>query len=170
MKTGSGKPIGHYTTNLRSEFPVGASNVSGAKATGGLVTSAVGAAAAVAGIATGGTGAVIVGGAMSAGLGLVNMVSPTDVSIGGATGGAVMGLTADKAKITCWSVFHDVSRPPHDQSAIVGEPFNGVASLNRSGYVQTSAASVAEAHGDPVMTDYERNLINQMLDGGIYIE
>ena len=170
VKTGGGKVVGHYTTNLRSEFPIGASNVSGAKTTGSLISSAVGAAAAVAGIATGGAGTVIVGGAMAAGLGLVNAISPTDVSIGGASGGAVMGLTADKAKISCYSVFHDVTQPPHDQSAIVGEPFNGVASLNRSGYVQTSAASVAEASGDPVMTDYERNLINQMLDGGIYIE
>ena len=170
VKTGNGKVIGHYSTNLRSEFPIGASNVSGAKSTGSMVSSAVGAATAVAGIATGGPGAVIVGGAASAALGLVNMVSPTDTSIGGSSGGAVMGLTADKAKITCFSIFHDTTVNPHDQSAIVGEPYNGVMSLNISGYVQTSGASVAEAVGDPVMVDYERNLINDMLDGGVYIE
>ena len=166
VKTGKGKIVGHYTTNLKSDFPVGASNVSAAKSTGSMISSAVGAATAVAGIMTGGTGAVIMGGAASAALGAVNMIAPTNTSIGGASGGAVLGLTADKAKITCFSIFRNTTVNPHDQSAIAGEPFNGVKSLSGiSGYVQTSGASVA---GD--MTDTEREDINKLLDGGIYIE
>ena len=165
VKTGNGKIIGHYTTNLRTDFPIGASNVSAAKSTGSMISSAVGAATAVAGIATGGAGAMVLGGAASAALGLVNMIAPTNNSIGGASGGAVLGLTADKSKITCFSIFHDTTVNPHDQSAIAGEPFNGVHSLNISGYVQTSGANVAGS-----MTDTEREEINQLLDGGIYIE
>ena len=168
VKTGSGNVIGHYTTNLRSDFPIGASNVSGAKQTGSLVSSAIGAATAVAGIATGGSGAVIVGGAAAAGLGLVNSVEGTPTSIGGATGGAVMGLTADKAKITMYSIFHDTVVTPSSVSAEKGTPYNGVLSLSTtglSGYFQTSGASVEGS-----MTDTERQEINALMDGGFYLE
>ena len=109
---------------------------------------------------------MILGGATAAGLGLVNMIAPTNTSIGGSTGGAMLGLTADKAKVTCYTIFHDTTVGPHTVAAVEGEPHNGVMSLSGiSGYVQTAAASVAGT-----MTDTEREQINQMLDGGIYIE
>ena len=166
VKTGSGNVIGHYTTNVKTDYPIGSSNVSSARATGSMISSAVGAATAVAGIATGGAGTMILGGATAAGLGLVNMIAPTNTSIGGSTGGAMLGLTADKAKVTCYTIFHDTTVGPHTVSAVEGEPHNGVLSLSSiSGYVQTAAASVAGT-----MTDTERERINQMLDGGIYIE
>lgn len=166
VKTGSGNVLGHYSTNLKTDYPIGSSNVSSAKATGSMISSAVGAATAVAGIATGGAGTVILGGAAAAGLGLVNMIAPTNTSIGGATGGAVLGLTADKAKVTCYTVFHDTTVAPNSVSAIEGEPHNGVMSLSGiSGYVQTADASVDIAgYGN------EKDMVNNYLNGGIYIE
>lgn len=166
VKTGSGNVIGHYTTNVKTDYPIGSSNVSSARATGSMISSAIGAATAVAGIATGGAGTMIIGGAAAAGLGLVNMIAPTNTSIGGSTGGAMLGLTADKSKVTCYTIFHDTTVGPHTIAAVEGEPHNGVLSLSGiSGYVQTADASVAGA-----MTDTEREEINNLLDGGVYIE
>lgn len=166
VKTGSGNVLGHYSTNLKTDYPIGSSNVSSAKATGSMISSAVGAATAVAGIATGGAGTMILGGAAAAGLGLVNMIAPTNTSIGGSTGGAVLGLTADKAKVTCYSVFHDTTVSPNSVSAIEGEPHNGVMSLSGiTGYVQTADASIDVAgYGN------EKDMINNYLNGGAYIE
>lgn len=166
VKTGSGNVIGHYTTNVKTDYPIGSSNVSSARATGSMISSAVGAATAVAGIATGGAGSMIIGGATAAGLGLVNMIAPTNTSIGGSTGGAMLGLVADKAKVTCYTIFHDTTVGPHTVASIEGEPHNGVLSLSGiSGYVQTASASVAGS-----MTDTERENINNLLNGGVYIE
>lgn len=166
VKTGNGNVIGHYSTNLKTDYPIGSSNVSSAKATGSMISSAVGAATAVAGIATGGTATMILGGAAAAGLGLVNMIAPTNTSIGGSTGGAVLGLSADKAKVTCYSIFHDTTVAPHSVSTIEGEPHNGVMSLSGvTGYVQTADASVDIAgYGN------EKDMVNNYLNGGIYIE
>lgn len=166
VKTGSGNVIGHYTTNLKTDYPIGSSNVSSAKATGGMISSAVGAATAVAGIATGGAGAVILGGAAAAGLGIVNMASPTPTSIGGATGGAILGLTADKSKVTLYSVFHDTTVAPSNVRSVIGEPYNGKMSLSSiSGFVQTASASIN-------MTGFgnDKDIVNNYLNGGIYIE
>lgn len=163
--TGSGARIGHYTTNVSSDYPIGASNVSSGKATGGVISSAIGAGTAIAGLATGGSGALIVGGAVSAGVGLVNAINPTNTSIGGATGGAVLGLS-DKSRIKCYSILHDTTVPPANVSAVFGTPTNAVVLLSTiTGYVQTVGASV-----DCDAELQEKTKINSMLDNGIYIE
>lgn len=165
VKTGSGAIIGHYTTNLASQFPIGASNVTLASYVGGMISSAAGLGVAVGTLATGGAMGVALTGATAAGIGLVNSMAPTNTSIGGATGAAALGLT-DKSKIKCFSVFHDTTVQPSNMSAVFGTPFNAVTSLSGiAGYVQTVGASVSGA-----MTDWERNEINRLLDGGIYIE
>ena len=155
------KVLAQYTTNVAVNYPVGFANVDPSRA----ITSVAGAAGALSGAINPVIGAAV------AGLGLTNIIQPQPQSIGSNGGGAFLGLVGYTGyKCYCFTIFHDTTVNPHNQSAIAGEPYNGVMSLNISGYVQTQGASVAEVVGDPVMVDYERNLINQMLDGGIYIE
>lgn len=155
----NGTCVGQYSTNIAAPYAIGSSNIALTEAGASIVDVGVGIGAAAAGAGPLG----IVHGA----LGLVNSIKPFPATIGSNGGAAGMGLGNT---VKCFSVFHDTAVNPHNQSAIAGEPYNGVMSLNISGYVQTSGASVAEVVGDPVMVDYERNLINDMLDGGVYIE
>ena len=165
VTSSSGQKIGQYSTNVASQYPLGSSNVSMAKGMGGIITSAAGLGVAVATIATGGTAAPILAGASAAGVGLVNAISPTPTSIGGLSGAAPWGLS-DRQYIKCISVFHDTVVAPSNPSAVFGTPYNAVLALSGvSGYVQTVGASVS---GN--MTDWERNEINRLLDGGVYIE
>lgn len=157
--TDTNRYIGQYCTNLAATFAVGTSNVQPAQLGNTLIGASVAGAAA---IATGGSAAIM--GAFSGGaLSLANNISGNPTCIGANMGGAVLGLTD---KVVCYSVFHDVSVGIHAQSAIAGEPYNGVMSLSGvSGYVQTSGASV-EVGG----FGNDKDIINSYLNGGIYIE
>lgn len=150
------KVLAQYTTNVAVNYPVGSSKVNPANA----VTSIGGAAAAIA------TGNPVIGAAI-AGLGIANAIQPQAMSIGSNGGGAFLGLTGFSGKkVYCFTVFHDTTVSPSSVSAEKGTPYNGVLSLSSvTGYVQTMGASVSGA-----MTDTEREKINQLMDGGIYIE
>ncbi|MBR2735043.1 MAG: hypothetical protein IKE05_02470, partial [Clostridia bacterium] len=157
--TGTKRFIGQYTANMAAPFAIGTSNVQVTQQVNTLIAASAAAAGA---IASGGTALAI--GAVSGGaVSLANNIGGHPSCIGSNMGGAVLGL---RDKVVCYSVFHDTSVAPASVSQIIGTPYNGVMSLSGiSGYVQTSAASVAGT-----MTDTEREQINQMLDGGIYIE
>ena len=153
----NGTCIGQYSTNIAAPYAIGSSNISLTEAGASLIEIGMGVGAAAAGAGGGG----IINGA----LGLVNSIKPFPATIGSNGGAAGMGLGNT---VECFTVFHDTAVNPHNQSAIAGEPYNGVMSLGSvpaNGYVQTSGASVAGS-----MTDTEREQINQLLDGGIYIE
>ena len=165
VETGNGNKIGHYSSNIASDYPIGASNVTMAKGMSGVVTSAAGLGLAVGTVMTGGATAPLLAGASAAGVGLVNSITPTNTSIGGVSGAAAWGLS-DRQYVKCISVFHDTVVAPSNPSAVFGTPFNAVTSLGGiAGYVQTVGASVEGNMGDD-----ERQEINRLLDGGIYIE
>ena len=150
----STKTIAYYTTNVATAYPIGASQITPMQA-----ATAIGSAAEA--IATSVNPALSIG---MAGLGIANAIQPNVTCIGSNGGGAILGVDADK--VTCYTVFHDTTVSPSSVSATIGTPYNGAMSLSGvSGYVQTQNASVS---GD--MMDSERQQINQMLDGGIYIE
>ena len=151
------KVIAQYTTNVAVDYPVGFSNVDPA----GAVSAVAGAAGALTGAINPAIGAAV------AGLGLTNIIQPQPMSIGSNGGGAFLGLVGYTGyKVYCFTIFHDTTVSPSSVSAVKGTPYNGVMSLSGvSGYVQTMDASVAGS-----MTDTEREQINQLLDGGIYIE
>lgn len=151
------KVLAQYTTNVAVNYPIGSSNVDPAQA----ITTIAGAAGAISGAINPAIGAAI------AGLGLANVIQPQAMSIGSNGGGAFLGLVGYTGyKVYCFTIFHDTTVTPSSVSAIKGEPFNGVMSLSGiSGYVQTQDASVSGS-----MLDDERNEINALLDGGIYIE
>ena len=152
------KVIAQYTTNVAVNYPIGSSNIDPSKVVNAIGNSI--------GEAAGGSNPFR--SAANIGLGLANAITPQPMSIGSNGGGAFLGLVGYTGnKIYCFTVFHDTSVNPHGATlrAVQGEPFNGAMSLNISGYVQTSGASVA---GN--MTDTEREEINSILDGGAYIE
>lgn len=147
--------LGYYNANFAVNMPIGASNLDVTKAVtaigGGLAASAAGLPA--------------IGAAAVEALGITNALQPQAACIGGNSGGAFLGL-AGASNAYCISIFHDTTVAPSSVSAEKGTPYNGVLSLaNVSGYVQTSGASVAGS-----MTDTEREEINNIMDGGFYLE
>ena len=157
VKADNDNVVYYASTNLATPYAIGSSQVSPSQITNALI----GAAGALTGNPT----------IAAAGLlGLANDIQPNPICIGSNSGGAILGIHADTVK--CYTIFHDTAVGIHDQTAIAGEPFNGVMALSAvSGFVQTKDASVAGGGaGEPAMTDTERQSINSLLDGGIYIE
>lgn len=154
--TGS-KVIAQYTTNVAVNYPIGSSNVDPAK-----VINSIG--NAVSDIAGGGN---VISGALQAGLGLANAITPQPMSIGSNGGGAFLGLVGYTGnKVYCFTVFHDTTVSPGSVSAVKGTPYNGVMSLSGvSGYVETEGASVELPGFGP-----DKDEVNSFLNGGIYIE
>lgn len=145
------KCVYYCNTNLATGYALGSSQTNPASAVNSIL--------ALAGAAMGNPAAAL-GGA----LGVANSMKPTPTCIGSNSGGAILGIGADE--ITCYTVFHDTNVAPSSISAEKGTPYNGVLSLSGiTGYVQTMNASIA---GN--MTDTERETINSLMDGGIYIE
>ena len=158
--TGSTPPrfIGQYTTNMAAPFAIGTSNI----APSAVANTILNAGADVAGSLIGGGPSGAIGSGANAIANFGNVIAGAPTCIGSNAGGAVLGLTDN---IICYSIFHDITVGIHDQSAIVGEPFNGVMSLNVSGYVQTAGASI-EIPG----FGNDKDQVNNYLNGGIYIE
>lgn len=151
----NGTVIGQYSTNIASPYAIGASNIDMISSGAEIVTS---------GMALIGSALTLnAPGAIGGSLGITNAIKPFDASISSNGGAAGMGLGNT---VKCFTVFHDTTVSPSSVSAVKGTPYNGVLSLaSITGYVQTNGASVA---GN--MTDTEREQINQLMDGGIYIE
>lgn len=151
----NGTVLGQYSTNIAASYAVGSSNIDVVNSGAQIVTSAL----AAMGNGLVGNAPGVIGGA----LGITNAIKPFDMSISANGGAAGMGLGNT---VKCFTVFHNTTVTPGSVSAIKGTPYNGVLSLSGiSGYVQTMNASVAGS-----MTDTEREQINNLLDGGIYIE
>lgn len=147
----STKCVYYANTNLATGYALGSSQTSPAGAMNALI-GVVGAAM--------GNPAAALGGA----LGVANSLKPTPTCIGSNSGGAILGIGADV--VTCYTVFHDTNVTPSSVSAVKGTPYNGVLSLSGiTGYVQCMDASVSGS-----MTDTERENINNLLNGGVYIE
>ena len=150
----STKTIAYYTSNFATPYPIGASQITPLQA-----STAIGSAAAALAVSSN----PALAGAM-AGLGLANALQQNPTCIGSNAGGAILGVNA--SNVYCITIFHDTTVTPSSVASVIGTPFNGVMSLSGiTGYVQTSGANVAG-----LMTDTERQEINSLLDGGIYIE
>lgn len=151
----NGTVIGQYSTNIAAPYAVGSSNINLTQSGAQIVASA---AAIVGGAVTGNVAALSAGA-----LGIVNSIKPFDSSISGNGGAAGMGLGNT---VKCFTVFHDTTVSPSSVSAVKGTPYNGVMNLSGvSGYVQTSGASIDIAgYGN------EKDVLNNYMDGGVYIE
>ena len=155
----SGDTIAQYNTNLAASYAIGASNINPASAATAIISGA----ATVAGAVT--TGGLSLALGTAGVIGLANNMQAQPTCIGSNAGGAAVGLS-NSASIVCYTVFHDTIEAPSNMNNAVGTPTNCVESIGSiSGYVQTRAASVSGS-----MTDTERDEINNLLDGGVYIE
>lgn len=150
--TSASGPVVYYaTTNVATNYAIGSAQMQPSQISNALI----GAAGALSG-----NPLMLASGA----LGIANSLKPNSTCIGNNSGGAILGINADTVK--CYTIFHDTSVTPSSMSAVAGTPYNGVLSLSGiSGYVETINASVAG-----LMSDTEREEINNLLDGGIYIE
>ena len=145
------KCVYYGTTNLGTPYALGSSQTSGLQAANALVGAA--------GLITGNPTALFAGA-----LGIANDLQPTPTCIGSNAGGAILGINADD--IYCISVFHDTTVSPSSVSAVQGTPYNGVMSLSGvSGYVQCMNAAV-----DMAGLGNDKDIVNNYLNGGIYIE
>lgn len=155
---GSEREIGTYSAQTGVSIPIGSSNISPAQMFNSLLTGA----GAIAGIMS---GAPMAGAGAIAGLTAATRgaLVGTPSAIGGGGGGAAAGQSLD---LTCVTVFHDTNVAPASVAAAIGTPSFAYKSLSGlSGYVQTHSASVSGS-----MTDTEREMINSLLNGGIFIE
>lgn len=151
----NGTVLGQYSTNIAAPYAVGSSNINLTASGAQIIASA---AAIAGGAVSGNVGALSMGA-----LGIVNSIKPFDASVSSNGGAAGMGLGNT---VKCFTVFHDTTVSPSSVSPVKGTPYNGVMSLSGvSGYVQTSGASVEIAgYGN------EKDIVNNYLNGGIYIE
>lgn len=151
----NGAVLGQYSTNIAAPYAIGSSNIDMVSSGAQIVS---GAAAAIGGAMAGNVPIAAAGA-----LGIVNAIRPFDMSVSSNGGAAGMGLGNT---VKCFTIFHDTTVSPSSVSAVKGTPFNGVMSLSGvSGYVQTSGASVEIAgYGN------EKDMVNNYLNGGIYIE
>lgn len=141
-------------TNLASPYAIGSSNMMASE----IATNMLSAVGGIMSMAEGNPA-----GATSGLNALANIISGHPTCIGGNSGGASFGLTSD---VVLYTIYHDTVAEPETVSATIGTPTNKVMSLSSiSGYVQTSSASVSGT-----MLDAEREAVNNLLNGGIYIE
>lgn len=147
--------IGAYGANTAVQIPFGSSQTTPLQ----KVTAISGAAAGIAGSIATGNVFTATAGAVAA----LAAVRPIGASVGGIGGGAGGALDL---QLRCFTISHDTIVDPNSIAASIGTPTFAQQSLSgKTGYVRTMAASVSGS-----MTDTERNMINSLLDGGIYIE
>ena len=156
-----GHLVGFYPTNISSGYPIGSSNVSESKAQASIIGGLVGSAVASATISNPVSGAVAVG--ASAITGFLGATMPMPMSIGSGGGSAFMD---GNNNIICFTECHNTNVSPDSVSGFMGTPTMQVKSLaGLTGYVECKCASVALPASDETITR-----VNNMLNGGIYIE
>lgn len=150
-----------WSGNIKVTLAVGQTQSRAEQIIGG-VSSAV---TALAGFSTGNV-ALGATGTLSA---IGSVISPTDQKMMGGCSGSVLGsiLGSDIGrwqKFILSSTSHTTVASPGSIREIMGNPNGNVLSLARlTGYCQTAGASVSSP-----CTDRERDMINALLDGGIY--
>ena len=157
----NGAYISRLIADCSCGYMIGASNVNPLTNAGGIATAGMGAAALGTALATGGTAAIIGGGAATI-VGVLSSITSQPESVGYSGGGAY----TDSALIQCYTVNHNTNVDPSSVSAFMGTPTMAVKSLaGLSGYVECRNASVSIPSSAEVT-----NKINNMLNGGVYLE
>lgn len=152
--------IGVFSCQTGVSYPIGASNITPVS-----VGMALGSAAAAI------AGAPTLAAAATAAASL-SSIRPSTSCVGGGGGGAGSGLDM---RVIIHSVFHDTVVQPASVQLTAGTPTGSVKTLSALAglYVQTQNASVGiddNTAGSKIMTDWERQEINRLLDGGVYLE
>lgn len=145
-----GAQIGTYGANCAMPFLIGDSNMN----VSSLVNTVVNAAA------------ENYAGAIASGM---NSLTHMSTSVGGIGGGAGTGLTED---IVCICRVHETSQEPSALINTIGTPTYQLKTLSGSGYCQTLNAQLncGSITGEPDPTQTEIELVNNMLNTGVYLE
>ena len=90
-------------------------------------------------------------------------------SVGGIGGGAGTGLSES---IVCICRVHDTSQEPSALLSTIGTPTNQLKTLSGSGYCQCMNAQLncGSVTGEPDPTQTEIEIVNNMLNTGVYLE
>jgi hypothetical protein len=101
--------------------------------------------------------------------GAAQSLTPMATSVGGIGGGAGTGLNND---IVCICRVHNTSQEPSALINTIGTPTNQLKQLNGSGYCQTMSAQMncADQTNEPTPTQTEIQMVNNFLNGGVYLE
>lgn len=169
------KIVGVYEGSAGVELPLAtsmlenpmASLVSTTKAAGGLAAAGLGLYAAGGTIATLGTGIAVAGGLATAISGEAQTfmhLLKENISISGAFSGNFGWNACKKIKLEVFTP--DVSESPDDLLALYGRPLLQVKKIgDLSGYVETKGFSI-----DVNAIDEVKDMINQAMDSGVYLE
>lgn len=159
----SGKFIATVNSNCAMATPFGSSNISGAKVGSAVVTGAAGIIGAALAPTTGGASLALFSGLAASAGQLLNAAHGETSGGGGLGGGASHGLFK---QIRLTSVSKELTDSQSNLNPIMGKPVMQKATIGSySGFVQTDGAQVAGS-----MNNNEREVINSLLDGGIYYE
>lgn len=143
--------LGTYSATTGVSFPIGQSNINPM----GLASGVIGTAG---GLATGNVAGAIMASLMA--------LSPNSSTAGSLNGGASAGL---EKNLVCYTVSHNTSINPANMAAVKGIPYFGVTALTEvTGYVESENFSVVDTYSN--MTSTEKDMINDLMDGGVYIE
>ena len=161
--TQSGRIVCTASSNCAMQTPYGSANISGGKIAQSIATGAAGIiAAALAPTSGGATMALFAGLTASAGQ-MLGAMHGESKGGGGLGGGASHGLSK---LIVCSTVSKDITDSQSNIDSIMGKPVMKKATIGSyAGFVQTDGAQVAGS-----MNSNERDMINSLLDGGIYYE
>lgn len=153
-----GVELGQYTFNCAGSYAIGSSNVTPMQAltalgmgAGAVAAAALAPSAAVAAVA--GSGGI---------MGMISHLSAQTTAISSGSGAAGSRIAAAP---TCTTIFHDTNVTPDSVSGIIGTPTMAVKQIPSSGYVETRCMSVSGS-----MSETERQEINSLMNGGVYIE
>lgn len=161
--TSNNKVLTTASGNCAMATPYGSANISSAKVGSAIVTGIAGIAGAALAPTTGGATLALFGGLTASAGQMLNAVQGETKGGGGLSGGASHGLTK-LCVLTC--VSKELTDSQADLDTIIGKPVMRKQTISTySGFVQTDGAQVA---GD--MLDSERQMINDLLDGGFYYD
>ena len=159
----SGRIIATASSNCAMATPFGSSNIDVSKAASGIIS---GATAILGGLASSNAytkAAVMIGGTAASIAGFTGAYKGENSGAGGLGGGSSHGLTK---VVRLTSISKELTDSQANLDAVMGKPLMKKATIgNYSGFIQTDGAQVS---GN--MLGSEAEVINSLLDGGIYYE
>ena len=159
----SGRIIATASSNCAMATPFGSSNIDVSKAASGIIS---GATAILGGLSSSNAytkAAVMIGGTAASIAGFTGAYKGENSGAGGLGGGSSHGLTK---VVRLTSISKELTDSQANLDSVMGKPLMKKATIgNYSGFIQTDGAQVS---GN--MLGSEAEVINSLLDGGIYYE
>lgn len=151
------------SSNCAMATPYGSANISSGKVAQSIATGAAGIIAAAFAPSTAGASAALFAGLTASAGQMLGAMHGESKGGGGLGGGASHGLTK---VVICSTVSKELTDTQANLDSVMGKPLMKKATIGSySGFVQTDGAQIQGS-----MNNNEREMINSLLDGGIYYE